>query len=82
MTENKFSYEARLAIIDQIVDTILIFTEINKMDTISGAELKFSIEDLAERLVESMGLEVIDFNEVSKEIFVRISLQSPSDFVE
>ena len=82
MTENKFSYEARLAIIDQIVDTILIFTEINKMDTISGAELKFSIEDLAERLVESMGLEVIDFNEVSKEIYVRISLQNPSGFVE
>lgn len=82
MTENKFSYEARLAIIDQIVDTILIFTEINKMDTISGAELKFSIEDLAERLVESMGLEVIDFNEVSKEIYVRISLQNPSNYVE
>jgi len=82
MTENKFSHEARLAIIDQIVDTILIFTDFNKIDTIAGAELKFSIEDLAERLVESMGLEVIDFNEVSKEIFVRISLQNPSDFVE
>ncbi len=82
MTENKFSYEARLAIIDQIVDTILIFTDFSKMGTIDGAELKFSIEDLAERLVESMGMEVIDFNEVSKEIFVRISLQSPSDFVE
>lgn len=82
MTENKFSYEARLAIIDQIVDTILIFTDFSKMSTIDGAELKFSIEDLAERLVESMGMEVVDFNEVSKEIFVRISLQNPSDFVE